>query len=979
MANADQSGFVKEMISGRSLAPTGVKDVERVVQIVASTTHSYTVMPTIYANGTLGKKLFVVLQEPSGSFPQRFNYAASNLSIHCHSSHIMTKDLMKTWLRECVFTNEMPDQLLLIVDSWTSFRDHQTIQSLVPEVLTISHLHPDVEMKVCDQLNSTMILFLGQIGHLLECEKEDPGRLYFPAYHSFDQEILEDVYVSVRKRCGTSDKCFAPMSQDAIDKLEADMLEKALRLLPRSHFGYDAPENETERIMTCLTETGHKTRKYTMEDSNSATCMFIYMASKYQLTEDGYHTDYYAGLLTFNRMDQEHFRVENGESIPHFMYLHNKLPCYMTKLDTEPEENMNKCYIYLSAETYAMFCCCYWESASCHFPNPMSIEFRPKYKKNLAAQNKQKLSCAYGNFSYSDVRKSEAELFKRTKWIDGEAVDDIKENVIGSSCQIIYEFVKTPESQPNFIMQMSAVKPGSNCTTNSEQFLCDLRETICPSTKPNNDDLNFSVLCCCGGELEENEGGEKSLKRQDLCNLDFLNHQVMDNFTNVFDNPLCSYRKHFHRLFSKHFVDGKETKVYCIVHYDVAAKKILYLLDGNNFEFLIKDYSSHRSDLINATVVLGNVLEEQISKLEDCSADTVFGQNRLNQRTIYIHTCDSDKDGMECDLEIEQNIETLYQHYKQNVMHKCLKYANQDVVISTRAELQKNLDSFSSEVYPDDSHLCIVYIQSIITKLPSSPPNTAQAKMTHSIRAGPIGSTLQEKSLDFQLWCKDIILQRVAKKGANYCFQKNANDELDERNPGNQNGTYFCCCFVGYEWEDCDLREKILGYVDALDVVLEDNLISEEYYPDYSCITESIQGAGIQQAIRTNYLYECIRPFSCFRIQDINDQKAKRFEIWSGCTSNIPQLVALSMHARLAQLCTTKPFLDITAEQPKCFVADLAEYFNDLKQESSSSNTYPFTLVCCCIGDCKGDVVNNIYGQALGKSEANRKMRHKLD
>uniref|UniRef100_A0A915DY62 HTH CENPB-type domain-containing protein n=1 Tax=Ditylenchus dipsaci TaxID=166011 RepID=A0A915DY62_9BILA len=133
MANADQSGFVKEMISGRSLAPTGVKDVERVVQIVASTTHSYTVMPTIYANGTLGKKLFVVLQEPSGSFPQRLNYAASNLSIHCHSSHIMTKDLMKTWLRECVFTNEMPDQLLLIVDSWTSFRDHQTIRSLVPE------------------------------------------------------------------------------------------------------------------------------------------------------------------------------------------------------------------------------------------------------------------------------------------------------------------------------------------------------------------------------------------------------------------------------------------------------------------------------------------------------------------------------------------------------------------------------------------------------------------------------------------------------------------------------------------------------------------------------------------------------------------------------------------------------------------------------------------------------------------------------
>ena len=38
IVNADQSGFLKQLISGRSLAPAGVKTVERLVQSVSSTT-----------------------------------------------------------------------------------------------------------------------------------------------------------------------------------------------------------------------------------------------------------------------------------------------------------------------------------------------------------------------------------------------------------------------------------------------------------------------------------------------------------------------------------------------------------------------------------------------------------------------------------------------------------------------------------------------------------------------------------------------------------------------------------------------------------------------------------------------------------------------------------------------------------------------------------------------------------------------------
>ena len=39
---------------------------------------------------------------------------------------------MKEWIRECVVP-EISDRMLLIVDFWPSFRDHATIQSLVPE------------------------------------------------------------------------------------------------------------------------------------------------------------------------------------------------------------------------------------------------------------------------------------------------------------------------------------------------------------------------------------------------------------------------------------------------------------------------------------------------------------------------------------------------------------------------------------------------------------------------------------------------------------------------------------------------------------------------------------------------------------------------------------------------------------------------------------------------------------------------------
>lgn len=66
--NSDQSGFQLEMHSGRTLAIEGEKQVQCLVQSVSSTTHSYTVQPTVSATGKLLTPLFLVLKEQTGDF-----------------------------------------------------------------------------------------------------------------------------------------------------------------------------------------------------------------------------------------------------------------------------------------------------------------------------------------------------------------------------------------------------------------------------------------------------------------------------------------------------------------------------------------------------------------------------------------------------------------------------------------------------------------------------------------------------------------------------------------------------------------------------------------------------------------------------------------------------------------------------------------------------------------------------------------------
>ena len=66
--NADQSGFQLEIHSGRTLTEKGKETVECVVQSVSSTTHSYTIVPSVNAEGKLLSPLFLVLKESKHEF-----------------------------------------------------------------------------------------------------------------------------------------------------------------------------------------------------------------------------------------------------------------------------------------------------------------------------------------------------------------------------------------------------------------------------------------------------------------------------------------------------------------------------------------------------------------------------------------------------------------------------------------------------------------------------------------------------------------------------------------------------------------------------------------------------------------------------------------------------------------------------------------------------------------------------------------------
>ncbi|VDP46134.1 unnamed protein product [Heligmosomoides polygyrus] len=102
------------------------------MQSLSSLTHSYTAVPVLYADGRLGDKLLLILQETSGSFPQCGHWSAPNLFIMAGTGHIMTEQQVPRFFRECVVGSSAAPLTIVLLESWHGIRDHENLVSEVP-------------------------------------------------------------------------------------------------------------------------------------------------------------------------------------------------------------------------------------------------------------------------------------------------------------------------------------------------------------------------------------------------------------------------------------------------------------------------------------------------------------------------------------------------------------------------------------------------------------------------------------------------------------------------------------------------------------------------------------------------------------------------------------------------------------------------------------------------------------------------------
>ncbi|XP_015434023.1 PREDICTED: uncharacterized protein LOC107189858 [Dufourea novaeangliae] len=134
--NADENGFNLEIHSGRTLSYRGVKTIEASVQSVSSTTHSYTILPTISASGQLLSPLFMVLKETNGEFVPRVQenlFRSANVFVTASKSGKLTSHHFNIWLTE-VFLPKTGSQSVLLLDSWSGHCPSSFQQSIPADI-----------------------------------------------------------------------------------------------------------------------------------------------------------------------------------------------------------------------------------------------------------------------------------------------------------------------------------------------------------------------------------------------------------------------------------------------------------------------------------------------------------------------------------------------------------------------------------------------------------------------------------------------------------------------------------------------------------------------------------------------------------------------------------------------------------------------------------------------------------------------------
>ncbi|CAO4376959.1 unnamed protein product [Caenorhabditis nigoni] len=135
--NCDQTGIVKECYSARTLARTGVKRVKARTQSKCAMTHSITYLPVIGSDGYQHDRVFIQLGEQKGQLPKSGCYTDNRTELAVEKSHIMSKESAGQFFKNVLFGGNLPKKLILLLDSWPVFRDHDFIRSFAPATVDL--------------------------------------------------------------------------------------------------------------------------------------------------------------------------------------------------------------------------------------------------------------------------------------------------------------------------------------------------------------------------------------------------------------------------------------------------------------------------------------------------------------------------------------------------------------------------------------------------------------------------------------------------------------------------------------------------------------------------------------------------------------------------------------------------------------------------------------------------------------------------
>ncbi|VDL63694.1 unnamed protein product [Nippostrongylus brasiliensis] len=124
--NIDQSGINSEVVS-QSRISTGISG-STISIFPDSFLHNRS---CIVRGGRLGERLFVVLPESQGRFPERGHWPASNLYVVPSTTHMMRKDQVPVLIKECVMATSSTLTIVML-DSWAGFKDQNNVLSGVP-------------------------------------------------------------------------------------------------------------------------------------------------------------------------------------------------------------------------------------------------------------------------------------------------------------------------------------------------------------------------------------------------------------------------------------------------------------------------------------------------------------------------------------------------------------------------------------------------------------------------------------------------------------------------------------------------------------------------------------------------------------------------------------------------------------------------------------------------------------------------------